>query len=343
MFIVVGTNYKYCPIERREKLSIPKGKLKSALAGLADNKDIKGAVILSTCNRVETYLDIYGNNSKREIASEPSAPRNDNYTYIYKGREAITHLFEVACGLDSQIIGEGQILSQVEFAWREAKRFGSANPLMDVIFDRVIKTAFKVRENTRISAGDISLASIVLNFIKMEYGGIKDKNILLIGVGKISELMVRYLKEEDANAVFIANKTYEKAKRLADSINAEVVRFDMLKDKLREADIIISATSSPHFILRKEDLVLAIDHRLSTHRHPILIFDLAVPRDIDPAINGLPGIELFNLDGLGMATDSGLERRKREIPAAWAIIDEEVNELCESVNSEPEPEPALSH
>ena len=340
--IVVGTNHKHSPIRIREQVAFRKKKIKSALLNLVSYKGIRAGVILSTCNRVELYVT--ADDSKRAgiILKEFLADYHhkelntiEPYLYTYIGKEAIRHLFRVAAGLDSQILGESQILEQVRYAYQEARAVEATDRLLDTIFDNAIMVSLRVRQETGISEGKISIASTVAQLIKGKCGSIKNKKILIIGVGKISQLLTLYLKEEGARAVFIANRSYEKAFQIARSIGAEVVRFDRLKEKLLDTDIIISATASPHTILKEEDLQDA--------KRPLLIIDLAVPRDVDPDVKYIKGISLFCLDDLDFIIENNLENRKQSIPQALDIINKEVGNLClsECLESEPEPVPLL--
>jgi glutamyl-tRNA reductase len=304
MLILIGTNHKYSPIEIREKLTFSKKRLKDALLRLINYEGIRGAVILSTCNRVELYataLDIeIGIRSLEKFLTDYHRQELDKifYFYTYIGKEAIEHLFNVSCGLDSQIIGESQILEQVRFVYCEAKAAGTTDELLDEVFNKAIETGIKVRNETKISEGDISIGSISVDLIKKHFDTLKDKMILIIGVGKISELVIKYLGKEVVKAVFIANRTYEKALELAGSIDAEVVGFDSLKEKLKEVDVVISATSSPHSILKKEYLL--------DFKKPLFIIDLGLPRNIDPEIKHINDVELFNLDDLDLERNVSL-------------------------------------
>ncbi|MCM8756830.1 MAG: glutamyl-tRNA reductase [Candidatus Omnitrophica bacterium] len=334
-FITLGTNHKYSPIEIRESLSFPKKWLQEALFDWVSYGGIKTGVILSTCNRVELYADVLdidrGISSMKDFLAEyHQKPLSmiEHYLYTYIDKEAIKHLFNVASGLDSQILGEAQVLEQVKISWQQAKRLGITDRLLDMIFERAIETSLKVRTETEISKGRLSLGSIVIKLLKTKFNLLSDKRILIIGVGKISELVVRYLKKEKINLVFVANRTYEKATELARYINAEVVRFDRLKEKLKDIDIIISATSSPHLILKKEDILEIIGYRQLVKQEPLLIVDLAVPRDVDPQVKSIIGVELFDLDDLNFLIEKNLEIRKQGIPKAKEIIEEEVNRLC---------------
>jgi len=349
MFILVGTNHKYSPIEIREKVSFPKNKLREALMSLISDKRIKAVAILSTCNRVELYASVPDKESGFRALKEFIADYHhkdlreiEPYFYTYIGQNAIQHLFNVSCGLDSQIVGESQILGQVKFAWEQAKIVEATDTLLDMIFEKAIRTSLKVRRETGISRSSISLGDAVIGLIKTRYSCLKDKNILIIGVGKISELVIRYLKEEEAHTIFISNRTYEKAARLARHINAEVVRFDSLKEKLKETDIVISTTSSPHLILKKNDILEASCRKLSTLTHqPLLIIDLAVPRDVDPDVKYISGVSLFDLDDLNFVIRDNLCNRIEDIPSALQVIQKEARNTCLIENLSLEPEPAL--
>ncbi len=334
--ITVGTSHKYSPIAVREKLSFTQKSLRGALCGLLGLSNIRGAVVLSTCNRVELYVSTPDADTgiialKRFLAACHSQEPADiePYLYTYIGKQAARHLFYVASGLDSQVIGEEQILGQVKSAYLQAKQVEATDRALDSLFTQAIKTSLKVRQDTGISGGKVSLASIALELLKKEYGNLKDKRILIIGVGKISAATAKYLKAEEAKTVFIANRTFEKAVELAKYLDASVVRFDELKERLGDTDIVISATSSPHLILRKEDLALV--------KKPLFIIDLAVPRDVEPGIRNISGIRLFDLDGLSSIIQENLNRRIQDVPLAKEIIEKEVENLCriEFLESEP--------
>lgn len=338
--VVVGTNHKFSPIEIREKFCFSKKRLKQALVKLSGYENIKAGVILSTCNRVEIYADVVDSNSGidslRNFICEFHYQKEEKvlpYFYSYTDNQALFHLSCVASGIDSQIIGEDEILGQVQYAYSQAKEIESTDKLLNAIFDSAIKIAQKVREKTALASGKVSLASILLELLKENFSSLKDKRILIIGVGKITQLITKYLKKEKVDTVFIANRTYEKAQELAKNINAEVVRFDKLKEKLAEANVIISATSSPHLILKKEDLINV--------KKPLLIIDLAIPRDIDPEARNINGIKLFCLDDLGYLIEKNLNRRKKELPKALKLIKEEIEKICLTKPLELELEEAL--
>lgn len=337
--VIVGTNHKYSPIRIRERLWFSKKSLKDALRKLGELEGINAVVILSTCNRVELYADVkdldLGIRTLEEFLSRchfQALPKIRPYLYTYIGKEAILHLFNVAAGIDSQILGESQILEQVRCALEEAKEAGVSNAFLSRIFTKAIESAMKVKSKTGISEGNISVASIVIDLIREKFASLKNKKILIIGVGKISQLVVRELKNEETKVVFIANRTYERARELAGYIDAEVLKFEQLRQRLSEADIIISATSSPHLVLKKEDLI--------DTKKPLLIIDLAVPRDVAEEVKFIKGVKLYSLDELSFVIEKSLENRRKEIPKVEEIIKKELEDLCLSEPLELEPERA---
>lgn len=334
--IAVGTNHKYSPIEIRERLSFSKRRLNETLSFLLEFNCIKGAVILSTCNRVEIYADVYNIEEgftslirflarHHEIDTSKLAP----YLYRYEGKGALRHLFEVACGLDSQVLGETQILGQVRFFFEEAKRFGYAGGLLDGAFSAAIEVGKLVRIETEISKGSVSIGSVAIALIKKEIKELRNKKILIIGLGKISNLVIKYLSKERVSAIIVSNRTYEKAIHMARAIGGGAIKFDKLKENLKGVDIIISATSSPHVVLKKEDILKAFSFQLSANSQKLLIVDLALPRDIDPRAREIEWVRLFNLDDLKSVIESNIEKRKREAERAHVIIEEEVRRLWE--------------
>lgn len=335
-FITVGTNFKHSPIKFRERIAFLKNRINDAVRLLLEDVSLKSAVILSTCNRVEIYAtcpDEYrGLNSihdflsiYHEINKEKIAP----YLYKYVDTDAARHLLRVASGLDSQVLGEEQVLEQVARAYEVAKSFNATDALTEYIFNGALRSAKYVRENINISSANLSIADIALSIIKRETKELKDRKALIIGLGKISEMAANKLSVEGVSTIFVSNRTYEKAKEIALDIGGEAVRFDALKDRLKEADIIISATSSPHVIIKKKDLIGI--------NKPLLIIDLAVPRDIDPAVSELEGIKLFNLDDLGSIKGDDIGQK---IEKANFIIDREADRLWrEFTESELEPAP----
>ncbi len=338
-FIVVGTNHKYSPIKLREEISFSRKRLHDVFSFLKETGVLKGAVILSTCNRAEIYASTdLAERGIREIKSflsrfyEVDEKELYPYLYIYKGVDAVRHLFRVASGLDSLVLGELQISGQVKSAFYESVREGFTGSLLEEAFLSASLVTRKVHDLTRISEGKVSVGSVAVDFIKERIGTLRDKNILIIGVGKVTGLVLRYLEKEDSNVVFISNRTFKKAESLARKIKAKAVRFDNLREYLPKADIVITATKSPHFIIKKKDIE-------SLGR--LLIVDLALPRDVDPEVKEVEGIELFDLENLTTVIQKNKDRKKIEALKAEEIVNIEAGRLWRQV-SESEQEKVLS-
>ena len=235
-FLVVGTNHKYSPVEIREKISFSKNRLHDSLSFLKDSNILRGAVILSTCNRVEVYASAESTEKGIEKIEnfisryhETDRQNFSPYFYRYEGKEAIKHLFSVACGLDSLILGERQILDQVRHAFLEAESISFTDCLLKETFNHAASLAKRVHNQTKISEGKVSVGSVAIDFIKEKIGTLSGRNILIIGVGKVTELVLNHLKKEKPKVVFVSNRTFDKARAFATSIGAEAVRFDNLK------------------------------------------------------------------------------------------------------------------
>ena len=339
-FIVVGTNYKYSPIALREKLFFSKKRLKDGLNFLKENGILRGSVVLSTCNRVEIYASTEDPETGiRQIEDficqyhEIDKRKFFPYLYAYENREAMRHLFSVTCGLDSLILGETQILGQVNFSLSEAENAGFVDEFLRQIFSSAVFFAKRIHTQTGLSKGKVSIGSVAIDFIKKKIEILSGKNILIIGVGKVTELVLQYLKKEAPNVVFISNRTFEKARKLAAQIKATVVRFDDLNKFLDKADVVITATASPHFIIRKENFKNIVDHKL-------LIIDLSLPRDVAPDVKEIRNIDLFYLEDLDIVIKKNVERKNQEAKKAKRIRDIEVEKLWAEF-TKLEQEPAL--
>ena len=339
--VVIGTNHKFSSLEVRERLAFSKRGREKALQLLKESPILKGVVILSTCNRVELYASVEDVKSGvEELQSFLSQFYEINKgtvipcLYIYDNKEAIRHLFLVACGLDSLILGETQILGQLKSAFIEARNFGFTDRYLDTTFNAAIAHAKRIHQETAISEGKVSIGSSTIDFIKEKLGGLSDKTIIIIGAGKVTELVLEYLKDEKPRVVFVSNRTFDKAKELASRIGQSAVRFDKLPQLVTQADIIISATTSPHFIIKKETLRHAISRKL-------LIVDLAMPRDVDPKVQEIENVELFNLTDLSFIVQKNLEKKRLEAERIEKLINQEVALLWRKLTAL-EPELALS-
>ncbi|KKL11531.1 hypothetical protein LCGC14_2544880, partial [marine sediment metagenome] len=299
---------------------------------------IKAGIILSTCNRIEVYAQITRGNfgqqktlpfeSLKKFLGDYHSIENgglDSYLYRFTNREAIHHLFRVASGLDSQVLGETQILGQVRSAYSLALEAGTTDWFLDRLFEKAIEVGKRVRRKTEISRGSVSIGSVALRMLERELGNLEGKKILIIGVGKIGELVTKYLLDKGIDSVIVSNRTYEKAVSLAQRIGGKAIRFDGLKAELKKVEVIISATASPHLILRKMDILEAVRERIN----PLFIIDLALPRDIDPRIKEIRGVTLYDLDDLKGVIEENYRRRKEEARLAEVIVRKEVQKFLD--------------
>jgi len=325
--VLIGTNYKRSPLAIREKFSFSKKTLEVTYKRFLEEKVLLSCVVLSTCNRVEIYAEVVepllGKSYLKEFLSEYLGHNEidlSNYLYCLENESAIGHLFRVACGLDSQILGEKQILVQVRDAYLYSKDFWKASDYLDKIFNKALEVGKRVRQVTRISEGNVSVATVAIRLLEEKLGALGNISILIIGVGKISQLVLRYLKERDIKAVIIANRTYDKAKAIADDLNYKVVGFDRLYEELRNVDAVISSTSSPHLILKEARIREVVGIR----KNPLFILDLAVPRDVEESARFIPNVMLYNIDNLSCIIEENLKKRREEVALAESVINEEI-------------------
>jgi|YNPNPStandDraft_1061719.scaffolds.fasta_scaffold64023_2 glutamyl-tRNA reductase len=351
--ILAGINYKTAPIDIRERVNVSRKMLpdifnrlscfaspvrnnstlstkerntKSSI-WISNGVDIEGAVVLFTCNRTEIYASY--NNIQQGFLIDFIIDYFDlcnssrKYFYEITGLNAIKHLFRVASGLESQILGEPEILGQVKEAYFFAHNAGWTNKTINKIFLKAIETGKRVRTETKISQGNISYGSVILSIVKNFFDTIKNKNIILVGTGKMASIIVSYLKHKKANVTVVANKHFDIAIKLASEVKGKAIMFDEIDSALDTADVIISSTSAPHFILNKSDFEPRAGYQ------PLLIFDIAVPRDIDPEVRNIENIYLYDIDDLTAIIEKNIEMRKKEQIVAQRIIDEEITKFIE--------------
>ncbi len=335
--VLIGTNYKKSPLAIREKLSFSKKALEATYRRFLEENILSSYVILSTCNRVEIYGEVVssllGKSYLEKFLSEYLGHNEidlSNYLYCLENEAAIRHLCRVVSGLDSQILGENQILGQVRDSYFYSKNFWKESGYLDEVFNKAIEIGKRVRKDTRISRGNVSIGTVAIKLLEEKLDSLNGLSILIIGAGKVTQLLVKYLKEEGIRTVLIANKTYEKAVMLARQLNGRAVRFDKLYEELLRADIVISSTSSPHVILKE----IGLRETMALRQTPLFILDLAVPRDVEESIRTLPNITLYNIDDLACAVEANLNKREKEIPSVESIIDDELNRFLKNLWNE---------
>jgi glutamyl-tRNA reductase len=323
-FNILGLNHKTAPVALREKVAFSEDRLIAALRALRQERGVAEVVILSTCNRTEVYWA--GSASGAEL-SQWLERHHDNRLdlasslYVHQEQHAIEHAFNVASGLDSMVLGEAQILGQLKDAYRIAQETGSTGPNLNKLFQAAFSAAKRVRSETQIGANAVSLASATVSLARRMYSDLSAHTTLLIGAGEMIALTARHFATAGVKRMVIANRTLARAQALAVEITGYAVDLSHLDKELADADIVISCTASPMYHITKATAAAAI--RTRRHR-PIFMVDLAVPRDIDPAVADLEDIYLFSIDDLQQLIDENRQQREVAAGSARLLIGEEV-------------------
>jgi len=335
-FCLIGVNHKTAPVEVRERFAIPESRLPEAMRALTSREGIEEGMILSTCNSVELLArskngvpgDIRGF-IRDYFKVEPCTI--EKHLYEYREKEVVRHLFRVTSSLDSMIVGEPQILGQVKQAYAIARASGTVNSHLDALVTRAFAVAKRVRSETAIGASSVSVASVAVELAQKIFGSLKGRHIYLIGAGKMSELAARHLLAHGAGAIFVANRTYDKAVEMAERFDGEAIPFDKLYETCDKADIVITSTGAPHAIFRREHGEMFLTRRKN---RPMFFIDIAVPRDVDPEMNKLDGIFVYDIDDLQQVASSHVADRTREAERAEEIIAAEVERFSARVQTE---------
>ena len=328
---VFGVNHKTAPIELRERIAISRDDLASVTRALASVPGIAECMIVSTCNRVEliTALDSQTNPDLTAFLRDQFrlGPNSlEGHVYQHTGKQAVRHLFRVASSLDSMVVGEPQILGQVKEAFSVARETGTIGGQLDHLLQSTFAAAKKVRTETEIGSNSVSVASVAVELARRIFGSLNGRTVFLVGAGKMSELAARHLVQQGAGTVLVTNRTAERASKMAEPFNARVIPFDQLHEAAAEADIIITSTGAPHPIFRREHGQALLQKR---RNRPVFFVDIAVPRDVDPAMNKLEGLFVYDIDDLQQVAASHLAERSREAADAEALIAHEVERFHE--------------
>ncbi len=328
---LVGLSHHTAPIEVRERLHFPEKDLPAALHALVERDAVEEAIILSTCNRVEILARLTDDADARSLlgdflSRQRRVPRDllDKHLYHHSQREAVRHIFRVAASLDSMIVGEPQVLGQVKAAYATGRAVGTVGSILDAVLAHAFATAKKVRTETGVAASAVSVSYAAVELARKIFGSLEGKTVFLIGAGKMSELAARHLRRSGARAIFVANRTLARAEELAKELGGETVRFDELLNFISRADIVISSTGAPVYIIKKEHGARFLAER---RNRPMFFIDIAVPRDIDPALNKLNNIFLYDIDDLQQVVEANLRQRRREALRAEEIVEREVDRL----------------
>jgi glutamyl-tRNA reductase len=329
--LLAGISHKTAPLEVRERFAIAEGQLPGALAQLSADPDFVEALIISTCNRVELIVvareGVEGIDGLRRFVGSYFGLRWDDfspYFYVHRGDKAVRHMFRVAAGLDSLVIGEPQVLGQVRKACAVAREEGTIASTLGPVLDRVFSVAKRVRTETRIAEAPVSVSSAAVELAERALGDLHGRSVMIIGAGQMGELAARHLVSKGAATVLVSNRTYAHAVALAEEFRGLAVRFHEIWEAMKSADIVISSTGCPHYILTREDIRRAM---LERGGRPLFVVDIAVPRDIDPTVAEIPGCGLANIDDLKEVAEHNLRQREESVEAAERIVAEELAHL----------------
>ena len=341
---ICGLSHRTAPVEVREKLALLPTAIPAALTELNHQTGVKESLILSTCNRVELALSLEDSASLNdalhhflEKQSSISLAAADPYLYKLEGRDAVRHLFRVASSLDSMVVGEPQILGQLKEAYSLAKQMGTLNSHLDQLVTRAFYVAKRVRSETEIGASAVSVSYAAVELAREIFGNLSDSKVMLIGAGKMSELAARHLRNTGAKQIYVTNRTYDRAVDLAKLFDGIIVDFAAFKQSLPSVDIIITSTGAREPILTVEDMKTVMKAR---RNKPVFIVDIAVPRNVEAAVNTLDNVFLYDIDDLQKVVERNLRGRVEAAEHAARIIEEEVQWL-ESRMREREVSPAI--
>jgi len=329
--ILVGVNHKTTPVEIREKLAFTKGKIEESVNQLFNFPDIIEHTILSTCNRVEIYARANSQDSaiksiKQFICDfhQLSLVELEDHFYSYSNKEAVEHLFRVSSSLDSMILGEAQILGQVKEAYSLARDLRSTGLVLNQLFEKAFSIAKKVREETGIAERSVSISSAAVELAQKIFDDLENHTVMLVGTGEMAELAAKHLISYGVKTIYVTSRTYERAANLARALNGSALDFEAFKNELHRADIVITSTSAPNFIIKKEIVEKAIHER---RNKPIFFIDIAVPRDIEPDVNDLENVYLYDIDDLQVVVSANIKEREKEAKNAMNFISQEVTKF----------------
>ena len=327
--IVAGISHVTAPIEVRERLTFRPQDAVRELAHLRDGRLIREGVILSTCNRTEIYAVEESGDALSDFSSLLSSRLGRDvaeFMYVHRDREATSHLFGVAAGLDSMILGEAQIQGQVKDAWEQCR--GESGPILNRMFQSALQAASRAREETGIGRGAASVSSAAVQLAKKIFGGLGGSRAMILGAGDVAEIALECLMNEGVRVAIVANRTHERAQTLAERHGATAMRYDECWESLRDVDVLICSTASPVPVVTVARVRNSIEARGD---RPLCILDIALPRDVEAAVGEIDNVFLYDLDDLRAAAEANLEQRAEDVPAARQILADEVQKYWDWV------------
>jgi glutamyl-tRNA reductase len=335
--IVVGLSHKTAPIDVREKITFPSDNIEEPLKKVKDLPACYESMILSTCNRVEIYAavkdpDKASGSIKKFISEYKDLPLSKftEHMYVYEGMDAIKHVFRVASSLDSMVVGEPQILGQIKDAYEYASNHNTAGLILNKLMHKAFSVAKKVRTETKIASSAVSISFAAVELGRKIFGDLEGKVAMVIGAGEMCELAAKHFMNNGVSKVWVTNRTYERAVNLAKEFNGEAVTFDEFYDHLHKIDIILSSTGAQHYVIEHSKIAQVIKARKNK---PMFLIDIAVPRDIDPKINDIDNVYVYNIDDLESVVKSNMKERRKEAVKAENIVVHEIGKFYDWIKN----------
>jgi len=337
--VVVGLNYQTAPLEVREKLAPPPATIPDALRSLVATRGLSEGLILSTCNRMEVYgvtpRPDDGFQHIEQFLHKLHAQRTreiDRAVYRFAEPESIRHLFRVASGLDSMVVGETEIFGQVKQAYETARGANATGKFLNQLLQKTFQVAKFVRSTTDIGKGNVSIASVAVDLAERIFGSLANRRVMVIGAGDTSERTARALLSRGVPSVIVSNRNFDRAAELARQLHAMAIHFDDWEREFAGIDIVISSTSAPHFIITREKLIPLMKLR---QQRPLFLIDIAVPRDIEPSVNELDNVYVYNLDDLRLVAEENRQTRELELTRCEEIIRGKVEQVQSWLRRQP--------
>jgi glutamyl-tRNA reductase len=334
--LLYGANHRSAPLEFRERLVVPEGDLAAAVHRLIGREGIDEGLILSTCNRTELLVhgagpaagEILREFLRAQSRAEPADL--DRHCYLHADREAVRHLFRVACSLDSMIVGEPQILGQVKEAYAAAHAAGGLRSVLDNLLQRAFAVAKKVRTETGIARAPVSIAHAAAARAREIFGDLRSSAVLVLGAGKMARIAAQHVAADGVGSIAVVNRSYQRGAELARELGGEALMWERLAEVLERSDIVIVSTGAPHHIVTRDDA-----QRIARQRRgrPIFFIDIAVPRNVDPRANDLDNVYVYDIDDLKSVAEAGLRERQNEARVAEEIVDREASAYIDWMRS----------